>query len=232
MNSTLEKVRDAASGRLEGDTRLFRPVRNQLREDLTALRPRAYVCFTWSSEFWSRANGRVFGDESGEFDHGIVFATRSQRLAEPKKIDFTFRSGDYNRFLLVLHMDKLEADIGRKSLDRRVTNLGNLIAEAFHNDFVANSDALAPAPSRTTERDERDLENLIESAMGEGRELSIPSVVFQKEPREEQDVVALFFNLIGAGHLKGFRFFSTHISQRYDGVGYFELEKSSNVLYD
>ncbi|MBU0608934.1 MAG: hypothetical protein KKI08_13700, partial [Armatimonadetes bacterium] len=53
-----------------------------------------------------------------------------------------------------------------------------------------------------------------------------------KEPREEQDVIALFFDLLGAGYLKGFGFYSTHISEKYDGVAVFSLAKSPDVLFD
>jgi len=133
-----------------------------------------------------------------------------------------------------LDMVRIEADIGRKSLERRITNLANLISDAFHNDFVLSSDALKPAPRERREDEEVTLENLQNAAINNGSPLDLPrpQVALLKEPREEQDVVALFFNLLGTGYIKGYKFFCTKIARQYDGVGYFELDRTGDVLYN
>lgn len=228
-----ESVKQKTLEKLESYSR-FGPYRNELREDIVRLNPRAYVLFAWSSEFWSNLNERTFERESNEIHHGIVFSTKTQRLAEPKNIDFSFRTGDYNRFFILLDVDQLEADIGRKSLEKRVTNLANLIADTFHNTFVEFFDALKPAPRERREDEERELEDLLNAAITDGTAIDLPRahLAVLKEPREEQDVVALFFNLMGTGYLKGYRFYSTKIARQYDGVGYFELNKNNDILYD
>jgi hypothetical protein len=228
-----ENVKQKALSVLDTYSR-FGPYRNELRSDIVKFKPKAYISFVWASEFWSDVNMRIFGRDTRELDHGIVFATKTQRVAEPKKIDFNFRSGDYNRFLILLDTEGLETDIGRKSLHRRVTNLGNLVADAFHDDFVKFQDALTPAPRVRREDEESQLETLLDDAIQEGSELNLPMppIALMKIPREEQDVVALFFNLLGAGHLKGYKVYATHISQQYDGVGYFELQKAPDIIYD
>ena len=38
------------------------------------------------------------------------------------------------------------------------------------------------------------------------------------EPRQEQDVIALYHELIGSGLLKGIRFFGSTLGYRYDGL--------------
>jgi len=227
-----EAVKEKALVKLESYYR-FGPSRNELREDINTLSPSAYVAFNWSNEFWDDINRTLFGEARRELDHGIVFATKTQRIAEPKKIEFSFRSGDYNRFHIVLDMRELEADIGRKSLERRVTNLGSLIADAYQQDFVNNQDALRPNPRARREDEEATLEKLLDRAINSGVNLSVPSMPLGlgKIPREEQDVVALFFNLLGNGAIKGYTFFSTLISQQYDGVGYFDLEKVERNIY-
>jgi hypothetical protein len=226
-----EAVRQKAMAKLEKYSR-FGPYRNELRDDLNRFKPKAYVCFSWSSDLWGDMNAKIFGRDSGEFDHGMVFTTKSQRLAEPKKIDFVWRTGDYNRFLLVLDVEHLEADIGRKSLDRRAVNIGNLIADAFQDQFVDLQDALKPSPRARREEEEIGLEKLIDNAIESGTDLPIPKLALLKEPREEQDVIALFFNLLGIGYLKGYRFYCTLVSKQYDGVGYFELASGSGVAYN
>ncbi len=198
-----EAVKEKALAKLEAYNR-FGPSRNELREDINTFSPSAYVAFNWSNEFWDDVNRTLFGEARRELDHGIVFATKTQRIAETKKIDFSFRSGDYNRFHVVLDMKELEADIGRKSLERRVTNLGLLIADAFQQVFVDNQDALRPNPRARREDEETTLENLLDRAINNGANLNVPSMPLglEKIPREEQDVVALFFNLLGNGAIK------------------------------
>ena len=45
-------------------------------------------------------------------------------------------------------------------------------------------------------------------------------------PREEQDVIALFHQLIGAGVIRGIKFFGSHSNIRYDGL--VELDYSAD----
>lgn len=228
-----EHVKQTALSRLDSYSR-FGPSRGELREDIAKFRPRAFILFAWSNEFWSNVNEHIFGHDTREFNHGIIFSTKTQRLAEPKHIDFSFRTGDYNRFFVLLDMIRIEADIGRKSLERRIANLANLISDAFHDDFVSSSDALKPAPRERREDEEVELENLQNAAINGGSPLDLPrpQVALLKEPREEQDVVALFFNLLGTGHIKGYKFFCTKIARQYDGIGYFELDRTSDILYN
>ena len=50
-------------------------------------------------------------------------------------------------------------------------------------------------------------------------------------PQQEQDVVALFHELIGGGILRGFRFFGTSQSDRYDSLFFMEYLQEEDVLF-
>lgn len=50
-------------------------------------------------------------------------------------------------------------------------------------------------------------------------------------PQQEQDVVALFHELVGATVLRGFRFFGTSQSDRYDSLFFMEYSELDNVLF-
>ena len=51
-----------------------------------------------------------------------------------------------------------------------------------------------------------------------GREsLNIPELAIRKVPRDENDVIALFFELLGRGHIKGYQSFGLSQMDPYDG---------------
>lgn len=52
-----------------------------------------------------------------------------------------------------------------------------------------------------------------------------------KLPQEEQDVVALFFDLLGAGYLKGYTILATMVSWKYDGFAKFLLTRDDSTVY-
>ena len=51
------------------------------------------------------------------------------------------------------------------------------------------------------------------------------------EPREEQDVVALFHQLNGIGVFKYLKYFSTSYNERYDGLFYYDYPEDNSVYY-
>jgi Histidine kinase-, DNA gyrase B-, and HSP90-like ATPase len=50
-------------------------------------------------------------------------------------------------------------------------------------------------------------------------------------PQQEQDVVALFHELVGGGVLRGFRFFGTSQSERYDSLFFMEYASEDSILF-
>ena len=57
-------------------------------------------------------------------------------------------------------------------------------------------------------------------------------VALVSTPQQEQDAVALFHELIGAKVLRGFRFFGTSQSDRYDSLFFMEYSGEDKILYD
>ena len=52
------------------------------------------------------------------------------------------------------------------------------------------------------------------------------------KPQQEQDAIALFQELIGAGVLRGFRFLGTSQSDRYDSVFFMSYSEADRILFD
>ena len=51
-------------------------------------------------------------------------------------------------------------------------------------------------------------------------------------PQQEQDVIALFHELLGTGILRGYRFFGTSQNDRYDSLLFMEYLNDENVLFN
>ncbi len=58
------------------------------------------------------------------------------------------------------------------------------------------------------------------------------SISLVSKPRQEQDVIALFHELIGTRLIKGLQFFGTSQSDRYDSVFFMNYTENDNDLFD
>ena len=227
-----EKVREHVQKRMGNTSYMRAKSKERISRILNVHSPKAYVGFTYSSDYWDEATNKYWQeDPDGMFSHGIVFATKGQKIGEQKKIDFKFRSGDFNRFFILLEMDELKSDIGRKSFREEIEEFAQFFANSIQSLFNENDDCLTPNSGQFDEAQDRELEDIRDRGY-ELPDLGLPGTNFVKVPKEEQDVIALFFNLLGSGNLKGFKFYSTHISRKYDGVGAFELSESKETVYD
>jgi hypothetical protein len=205
--------------------------KRKISEILNKYSPEAYVCFTSGSDFWDVYNNKIWGETfEGQLKPGIIFTTKSQRIGEHKRIDFKFRSGDFNRFFILINMENLKSDIGRKSLGEDIEEFANFFANSIQKQFTDNDDCLAPWTD-VDEEEESVLEDLQEEAF-DREDLPLDYLHFKKIPKEEQDVIALFFDLLGLEKIKGFKVYSTHASRKYDGIGMFHINKSDDIIYD
>jgi len=229
---TYDQVSDLVTKRMDNIPYLRRVKKDRLSTVLNVHKPEAYVAFTYGSDFWRQRNDKIWGtDREGQLNHGFIFATKTQRIGEQKRIDFTFRTGDFSRFFVLLSMRELKSDVGRKSLPEEIAEFGNFFANAVQRKFTEEDDCLKPSPGPFDETQEADLEHLKDAAFGRV-DLGTPWLNFSKIPGEEQDVVGIFFNLLGTGKIRGYDIFTTHISRTYDGVGKFVLEDKAENYYN
>ncbi|WP_218921704.1 hypothetical protein, partial [Bacillus sp. S2-R3J1-FB-BA1] len=120
----------------------------------------------------------------GYLKHGITFSTKSQKIGENKIIDFTFRTGDFNRFFILLNMKNLKGDIGRKSLNEDSEAFANFFANGVHGTFTNNIDSLRTSPGPFNENQESELDEIKDRAL-DSKSLDSKNLSFVKEPQEE-----------------------------------------------
>lgn len=209
-------------------------LKHQIRQVLKDYSPQAYVAYVHSAEFWTDRNQRLWGENSeGLLTHGVVYATKRQRVGENERITLTSRTGDFNRFFVVILLDNIKPDIGRKSLPEAVSILADLFTNTVRSEFFDDRDALRPSPHNFDEGEEATLEAIRDKAAA--REL-LPAAQelnlhLTRIPESEQDVIALFFDLLGLGAIRGYEVYATHTAQKYDGVGRFRIARDEHNIY-
>lgn len=228
---SFEQIAEKVTNRMENIGYMREKKKEQFSQILNENKPEAYVCFTYGSDFWAERNHEIWGSEiEGQLSSGIVFATKSQKIGEQERVDFKYRTGDFNRFFILLNFQNIHADIGRKSLPEHFGHFANFFANSIQTNFVEDSDCLTPSPGAFAEEQEAALEATIDKAL-DREDLGFEWIQLKKLPLEEQDVIALFFNLLGNQRIRGYQIFSTHIAKTYDGVGKFHLGNEIENIY-
>ncbi|MFA5400245.1 MAG: ATP-binding protein [Dehalococcoidia bacterium] len=65
-----------------------------------------------------------------------------------------------------------------------------------------------------------------------GLEGIVSNLCYSAVPKQEQDVVALYHELVGASQIKGIHFYATSQNERYDGLIYLSYTSAPSHLYD
>jgi hypothetical protein len=123
-------------------------------------------------------------------------------------------------------------DMGRKVFQPELKEIADrisrrVVAELRKFQILLKADSGAPGSNPSKELDDwkdnqRDWQrgNPLRLSI-EGNELAMISI-----PREEQDIIALFHELIGMGVIRGLRFYSTGYNTKYDGLFNYRYDKS------
>ncbi len=134
---TYDQVSELVTRRMETVSYLRQVKRERLSRILNVHKPEAYVCFTYGSEFWQDRNNQIWGPErDAQLNHGIVFATKTQKIGEQKRIDFTFRSGDFSRFFVLLSMRATKKRRGEKKPAGRDWRIRKFLCKCDSKDEV------------------------------------------------------------------------------------------------
>lgn len=134
-----------------------------------------------------------------------------------------------NRVHVLLHVDGAEPDIGRKGFSEEVEDLGQSLAKQLVEGELQNWIGFL-----RSEQGERKSEAALEDWKFESRkhedECPLPpwpeaSLSITSVPEREQDVIALFHELLGAGALLGYNVLSTSQHAKYDSLMKIQLRR-------
>jgi hypothetical protein len=189
-----------------------------------------YAAFLSSSKQWSDFNDNVIGLRKGQriMQGGLQLACDGMVQGDPLVIPLTSTIGYQANAHVIVHLTEGNPDMGRKVFQPELKRMAEKLAVRTVTIFKRHLQHRRPEagpPSisaskalhewKKAQEDHRDRKPL--NLTLNGVRLSLMS-----EPQQEQDVIALFHELLGVGLLKGYRIFATSQSETYDSL--YELE--------
>jgi hypothetical protein len=171
--------------------------------------------------------------ESGmKLDHwsGIFVATRGMPTGISVEHPTTYSAGYWQRIFMLLQDDEMNFDVGRKSLQGRAKPMIQGIAKEIWDEVLPYLQELTPAdPESVARHKQGQLTKLFDEA-SKWPDLNLGQVQgrvqYLKEPQREQMVVALFYELVGAGILKGYHTLRNNTIDQYDAFVAYSIDKN------
>ena len=139
---------------------------------------------------------------------------------------------------VIVHFTDGDPDMGRKTFQPELKKLAEDLAVRAVNTMKRFLQHMKPDTGAKTITPDRELHEWkkAQEDYREANPLSFKNASQQlalvSTPQQEQDVVALFHELIGMGVLKGYRFYATSQSDRYDSLFYMDYKKEENPCFD
>ncbi len=194
--------------------------------------PTLYFCYVYSAKVWQIANENLQVRQSVHIiAPGLQVAANNMPQGELIQIPLTRNIGRQNQIHVAIHFDNCRGDLGRKGFQKEIVEFGKSVARKLIEKPIQNLRyTLRPI---TGVKDDLTRENAIDEWKDEmeGHEKEYPlrlqnenffipmkQVAITSVPTREQDVIALFNQLIAGGVIRGIRIMSTNERFTYDGM--------------
>lgn len=198
-----------------------------------------YACFLRSAKIWGELHDEVFALRKGQriIQGGLQLASDFMVQGDLSIIPLTSTIGYQANSHVVVHFTDGDPDMGRKVFQPELKHLSEILAVRAVTTFKRFLQHLKPdtgAQTITPDRELHDWKKQQEShrdrfplafSYGKAR------IALVSTPQQEQDVIALFHELIGAKILRGFRVFGTSQNDRYDSLFFMEYLSDEEVLF-
>jgi hypothetical protein len=201
----------------------------------------------YSTDIWDKYNDEILGlrKKGRILKGGIQIATNCMPQGDLAIIPLTRNIQLQNHTHVVTHFEQAEPDLGRKGFQPELLSLAQRVGIAVVNQLT-NWRKLLKSP--TGEPPDivgfKDIHDWIKKQ--EDHEQAHPLVIVRKDvflptrepsitslPTSEQDVIALFNQLLAGGIIRGIKLMATSQHEKYDSVCKFVLlEPLENHIYD
>lgn len=185
-----------------------------------------YGCFLRSAKIWGEVNDELFRLRKGQriIQGGLQMASDFMVQGDLSIIPLTSTIGYQANSHVIVHFTDGNPDMGRKVFQPELKELADDLAVRAVNTFKRFLQHLKPDTGPNVMTPEKELHEWKKrqeafrdhnplSFAKDSERLSLVSV-----PQQEQDVIALFHELVGTGVLRGYRFFGTSQNDRYDSL--------------
>ena len=164
---------------------------------------------------------------------GLQIASDGMPQGELLVIPLKRYTGYQNTTHIVVHFRDGNPDMGRKTFQPELKELAEAVATEVTKLFVGYRDLLRPDTGANQPLGpDKEKHEWIKDQEAARKARPFPQIAnentisYLSMPREQQDVIALFHQLIGAGVIRGIKFFGSHSNIRYDGL--VELDYSAD----
>ena len=185
-----------------------------------------YGCFLSSAKTWTafQTDHLKVRPNAVLLRGGMQLASDYMPQGDLSVIPLTSTIGYQNNTHLVIHLTDGNPDMGRKVFQPEIKTLSDEISRRavdIFKQYLALMREDTGAPTMSSARDLRDYIATQESHRDKhpfALKRNSASVAIQSTPQSEQDVIALFHELVGMGLIRGYGFWSTSESERYDSI--------------
>lgn len=204
-------------------------------EDLSVIAdhtPTIAVEFGYTAKFWTNFN-KELGIRAGHvvLTSGIQMAANNMPQGETIQIPLIRNIGRQNQLHFLFHFDNYTPDLGRKGFHRKLSEFAKRAARAIaegplskrREHLKANTGASPDLARELKISDWKD--KLVLHETNFPLQLTNPhffaptkSISITSIPTREQDVIALFHELIAGGVIRGIAIMSTNEHSTYDGL--------------
>lgn len=217
------------------------------KELINKHKPSVYIAYVYSLKVWEAIHTEL-GVRSGVkiLYGGVQIAANNMPQGELIQIPLNRNIGRQNQIHCVIHFNNCSADLGRKGFQSEIAEFAKELAKKLSDGPLmkikftlrANTGA-SPNLSREQEVDNWK-EEMIQYESQNPLELINPNfflpsskISITSKPTREQDVIALFNQLIAGGVIRGIKIMSTNERLTYDGLYRIAIEEPKvHHLYD
>ncbi|RMQ42177.1 hypothetical protein ALQ04_01127 [Pseudomonas cichorii] len=199
-------------------------------EVLEKYSPTVSVEFGYTAKLWTLFNDSL-GLRSRVLSSGIQLAANNMPQGETILVPLSRNIGRQHQVHFLIHFDNYTPDLGRKGFHRELTDFSKSIARLIVDTHLSKVRYLLKANTGTSPDLVRELaiddwktamlaHEVSQPLKLESKHFFLPieRVSITSTPTREQDVIALFHQLIAGGVIRGLNMMSTNERFTYDGL--------------
>ncbi|SFH10537.1 Histidine kinase-, DNA gyrase B-, and HSP90-like ATPase [Desulfotomaculum arcticum] len=195
-------------------------------------KPSVYFSYAYSVSIWNEFNKSLQLRNNLKILHGgIQIAADNMPQGESTQIPLNRNTGRQNQIHFVYHFGNCSADLGRKGFHSEIIDFAKEVSRKIVDNLLKNAKKFLK-PNTGTPPDifrEKEIDDWKEEMdkyeksnplrlISEHFFLPIKTISITSKPSREQDVIALFNQLIAGGVVRGIRIMSTNERFTYDGL--------------
>lgn len=197
--------------------------------------PSVYAMFTHSTRVWKDLLDVDYSNDKRRrfWRAGIQVVTQQMPTGQVQEVSLPYRAGNKDRFFMLIDMPDAKPDYGRKGFKAEISSYVNFIASELIQEYFMRHRVLLK-PTRVA----HGLTSIDAEAEADSRitqvlmlpELGVEKLSFKKQPQYENDVIALFSELVAREYIRGFEILSVSSGSQYDGVVNYRFTKDREKL--